>query len=169
MLKARSLEFISDDQKFGVKMKRKEICRMLKICRDARDQEVGGILIGTYDLENRYALVKSISDAPCDSLQSRNWFQRGVQGLQDMLNYSWQEDRQFYLGEWHFHPYSNSQASPLDVQQMRDISLSKTSNCPEPILLILGGNPRKSWEISAYVFPRNQMWLRLRNVSRTCL
>jgi integrative and conjugative element protein (TIGR02256 family) len=164
-----SLEFISDDQKFGIRIEDKEIFQILRICRAARNIEVGGIIVGTYDSKHRYALVKTISDAPPDSLKDKDWFQRGIENLQDMLNYFWDKKQCFYLGEWHFHPNNSAQASSLDIKQMQKISTSKSFNCPEPILIILGGNPSKDWDLSAYVFPCNQMWIRLKENKRTCI
>lgn len=157
------LKFLSDDSRYGLIVEHKVIQNMLSICTASKALEVGGIIIGTYDLENRYALVSRILSAPIDSLRGKNWFHRGVYGLQSLLDRYWIQSRKYYLGEWHFHPYSSAIASSLDVKQMTSISTTNNYNCPEPIMIILGGNPKRDWEMRAYVFPRNKMWVELKN------
>ncbi|MGI0493064.1 Mov34/MPN/PAD-1 family protein [Alkalinema pantanalense CENA528] len=159
-----SLEFISSDNKFGLKVEKKEVSKILKICRSAGKKEVGGILVGTYDETHQFALVKDISGAPSDSKQSRSSFYRGIQGLQNLLNKFWAKQQYFYLGEWHFHPYASSDASLCDIEQMKAIAVSENYNCPEPILIICGGKVDEEWDMAAYVFPRNQEWIKLDGV-----
>jgi hypothetical protein len=36
---------------------------------------------------------------------------------------------------------------------MADVATDPAYRCTEPLLLILGGDPRKDWEVRAYVFP----------------
>lgn len=161
------LEFLSDNSSYGLVIEKKVIQNMLSICRASKNLEVGGIVLGTYDSENRYALVSNISSAPIDSLRGKNWFHRGVYGLQVLLDRCWHQGRKYYLGEWHFHPYSSAIASSIDIKQMTSISTKNDYNCPEPIMIILGGNPKRDWEVRAYVFPRNKMWIELKNKQRS--
>jgi integrative and conjugative element protein (TIGR02256 family) len=156
-----NLEFISSDNQFGLIIEKKESLKILEICRNAGKKEVGGVLIGIYDAAHRSALVKSISDAPLDSQRGQNSFYRGVKGMQNLLDQFWYKKQYFYLGEWHFHPYASAHASLLDIEQMKEISRSEKYNCPEPILLICGGNVDKEWDMTAYVFPCNQQWAKL--------
>lgn len=158
------LEFLSADLKYGLIIQHEFQNKLLRICRAARNLEVGGIIVGTYDTEHRYAWVRSISNAPSDSLSSRYWFQRGIDGLQFLLNKYWHQKQFYYLGEWHFHPNGSAEASSVDIEQMRSISRSTTYNCPEPLLVILGGDPKSDWEVRSYVFPRNKIWIELKNV-----
>jgi integrative and conjugative element protein (TIGR02256 family) len=155
MKPATNLEFISDDARFGLKIERKEVEKILRICRSYRNQEVGGIIIGCYNSMHSHAIVKDISNMPTDSHGTRSTFYRGVQGLQSKLNRLWHSNQFFYLGEWHFHPNSSSHASPQDIAQMQQMALTENLYCPEPLLLICGGEPRNDWNFSAYVFPRN--------------
>lgn len=48
--------------------------------------------------------------------------------------------RQYYLGEWHYHPNASPRPSKLDIETMLKLSKSEELHCPEPILLIVGGN-----------------------------
>lgn len=159
------LEFLSDDSRYGLIVERKCLQKLLRVCREAKDLEVGGIVMGVYDAKHRYAWVKSISDAPSDSSSNQRWFQRGISGLQFLLDKYWQQRQFYYLGEWHFHPNASAEASAVDIEQMRSISLSAAYNCPEPILVILGDDPKGNWEIRSYVFPRNKTWIELKTQS----
>ena len=164
MRQATNLEFVSDDQTFGIRIEYKEVLKILKICGSAGNTEVGGIVIGLYNTTYNCALVKVVTNAPSDSLRGSTWFHRGIWGLQERLNRLWYGRQYFYLGEWHFHPNHSAHASSTDIEQMREIAISEQYNCPEPILLICGGNPNAYWELNAYVFPRNRMWVKLREV-----
>lgn len=147
-------EFRSVDRRFGMKLPEAELDRMLAFCKKAGDQETGGILVGTYSQDLCYAIVKAASAAPEDSVGGATWFQRGVCGLQRWLNGLW-SSRTYYLGEWHFHPSAAPNPSGTDVSEMGQIAAKESYNCPEPILLILGGDPAREWRIRVFVFLRS--------------
>ena len=71
--------------------------------------ETGGILVGHYSDDSRFAHITDLVPAPSDSISKRFSFQRGVRGVQRFLNQMWPK-RKYYLGEWHFHP--DGSASP---------------------------------------------------------
>ena len=55
-----------------------------------------------------------------------------------------------YLGDWHSHPYaSDGELSSIDRLALRTISKSSDAQCPEPIMLIFWGSPKK-WSLSAW-------------------
>ncbi|WP_341531831.1 Mov34/MPN/PAD-1 family protein (plasmid) [Nostoc sp. UHCC 0302] len=150
------LEFWSEDKRFALKIHNREISQLLKVCVRAGVQETGGILVGFYTELHNCAVITSISDAPSDSHSGHNWFYRGTHDLQQWLNRLWMRDKkQYYLGEWHFHPFSNSNPSEIDISQMQKIGESSSYQCPEPLLLIIGGDPNNQWNMKAYIFPRN--------------
>jgi hypothetical protein len=53
--------------------------------------------------------------------------------------------KEHYLGEWHFHPFAAPSPSSIDYSQMAEIAVSRSWRCPEPVLLIIGGDPRGEW------------------------
>ncbi len=71
------------------------------------------------------------------------------------MNLKWKQRRHYYLGEWHFHPFSLPIPSRIDKMQMMNFANNRLLNCPEPILMILGGHPAEKWEIKVYVFVKN--------------
>lgn len=127
---------------------------MLKLCGRSSPRETGGILLGRYSNALDYALVTSITKAPSDSRSGRTWFVRGVRGLQSKIDNMWRRKQGYYLGEWHFHPFGEPSPSGTDSSQMREIARSPQYRCPEPILLIIGGDPPNNWTARAFIFLR---------------
>ncbi|MCE9562602.1 MAG: Mov34/MPN/PAD-1 family protein [Planctomycetes bacterium] len=143
--------FRSPDKRFGVQISEAELAKVVKQCFKAGRKETGGILVGRYTAAHDCAVVTSASDAPQDSHAGGTWFSRGVAGLQRWLNGLWKSET-FYLGEWHFHPFALASPSVDDLAEMRSISTTESYHCPEPLLMIVGGDPKKDWHIKVFVF-----------------
>jgi integrative and conjugative element protein (TIGR02256 family) len=143
--------FRSPDKRFGVLISEAELAKAVKQCGKAGRKETGGILVGRYTETHDFAVVTSASDAPRDSRAGGTWFSRGVAGLQRWLNGLW-KSKAFYLGEWHFHPFALASPSGDDLAEMRSIATTESYHCPEPILMIVGGDPKKDWHVRVFVF-----------------
>ena len=128
---------------------------MLHLCAIAGDHETGGILIGHYDASHLRAVVTEATARPADSESGRFAFRRGKAGLRELLKQRWVHGSH-YLGEWHFHPGGSAHPSFCDERVMVGIAKSARYACPEPILLIVGGNPPGSFDLSVTVFPRGR-------------
>jgi len=150
------LEFWSKDDLFGLKLPEVRIKELLRLCGRSSPHETGGILLGRYSNALDSALVMSITKAPADSQSGRTWFVRGVRGLQSKINTMWRRKQGYYLGEWHFHPFGEPSPSDTDSSQMREIARSPQYQCPEPVLLIIGGDPPKYWTARAFIFLRGR-------------
>lgn len=146
--KARSV-----DGRFGIEISEAVLDEMFRLCARAYPTETGGILIGHYSSDLRVAHVTELVRAPSDSVAKRFSFLRGVRGLQRLLRRFWPH-RKYYLGEWHFHPDGAPSPSGTDCDQMRDIASAFSYQCPEPVLVIVGGKPPKRVELQSYVFRR---------------
>lgn len=123
--------------------------------------ETGGIFVGEYSEEGDCALVAAVSGAPADSRAGRAWFYRGVRGLQVWLDRLWHRERKYFLGEWHFHPYAEPTPSGTDKRQLTEIAKASSYHCQEPILVIIGGDPKGEWRIRSFVFPRDHAFVEL--------
>ncbi|MGL6015028.1 MAG: Mov34/MPN/PAD-1 family protein, partial [Selenomonadaceae bacterium] len=135
---------------------------LIDFCINSSSHETGGILIGQYTENKMKAVVTKVIDAPADSIRQKYHFKRGIVGLQPLLNKLWKKN-EYYLGEWHFHPFSASNPSGTDDFQMFKFADDPRLNCPEPILLILGGNPNKSFDINVLLY-KNKMKLKLNKI-----
>jgi integrative and conjugative element protein (TIGR02256 family) len=143
----------SADGRFNLELPGPIIDEMLEHCARSYPLETGGILVGHYSDDSSFAHVTELVPAPTDSKSSRFSFQRGVRGVQKFLNQMWPR-RRYYLGEWHFHPEGSATPSGTDANQMRRIAYAASYHCPEPVLLILGGNPPQQFTMESYVFLR---------------
>lgn len=158
-------EFWSSDRRFGLRIPAKEVERMVRLCKKAKGNETGGVIAGSYSDDQRCANVTSISEAPPDSKAGGTWFSRGVQGVQRWLDGFWRT-KAYYVGEWHFHPFAAPDPSGTDISEMQDIAVTDSFKCPEPVLIILGGDPNGAWRLRAFVFPRGRNYLELAEVQQ---
>ena len=154
MATVRNYQFSSKDSQFQLIITSKLMDEMLSFCKEIENLETGRILIGHYSDSLDRAIVTRISEAPSDSIKRKSSFFRGSKGLLKLLNKIWPK-KEYYLGEWHYHPYSSPRPSRADQKQMRCLSSNTKLNCPEPILLIVGGNPIGNWTITVHVFESN--------------
>jgi integrative and conjugative element protein (TIGR02256 family) len=143
----------SMDGRFGLDLHQPVLDDVLRQCERSYPMETGGILIGHYSADLTLAQVTDVVPAPGDSTSKRFSFERGIRGLQSVLQRLWAE-RKYYLGEWHFHPGNSPQPSSTDFEQMRRISTSGGYHCPEPVILVVGGTPPEHVELESYVIVR---------------
>ena len=140
------------DGRYGLRIPSKIIHKMLDSCRKSNDIETGGILVGYYNRSHDCAIVTDCSDAPKDSHRGKHFFYRGVYGLQRWLSSLWNlGQRRYYLGEWHFHPFAKPDPSCIDLEQMRENAENKSYNCPEPIMVLVGGDPSTDCSLCSFV------------------
>jgi len=151
----------SKDYKFGLSMEETFLLEALKKCSDSNLHETGGILVGYYTHAHDCAIVTELSGPPEDSVRKHGLLIRGTRGLQSWIIRLWNEKKHYYLGEWHFHPGGVPVPSQDDIEQMRKLSMDKKLKCPEPILLIIGGDPRGEWTVNAYIFPADKQHVQL--------
>ena len=100
------------------------------------------------------ANILQITPPPKNSKHARCNFHRGSDGLKKLLDTMWNQGR-YYLGEWHYHPNTSSLPSGIDNNQMIKLSRDKKLNCPEPILIIIGGY-KDNWSINARLYVNSQ-------------
>lgn len=136
---------------FGLRLAPEMVDELRSICAASGPYETGGILVGRYSEAHDTAIVETVGRAPSDSTSAGTAFHRGVEGLQDMLARRFDEDGAYYLGEWHSHPHAAAIASREDREQMVGIAHDLGYACPQPILLIVGGDPGGLLDLRAYI------------------
>ncbi len=151
----------SKDRRFGLSISEAVLLEGVKECANAGSVETGGIIVGYYTPEHDCAIVTALGGPPEDSVRGARFFERGTKGIQRWISRLWREKRHFYLGEWHYHPGGAPVPSPDDKEQMQKFSKDRKLKCPEPILLIIGGDPQKNWSVNAYVYPSEKKRLQL--------
>ncbi len=156
------LHFRSDNQRFQVVMAECAVQGMVGSCIEAGRKETGGILIGRLEDDGQTARIVEATPRPRDSKFGWFWFRRGTAGLGKLLEERWHSGLH-YLGEWHYHPDGSCEPSGADYVAMAAIAGDSRYQSPEPILAILGGNPRDRWAISVTVLPIGERPCRLRS------
>lgn len=131
--------FVVGDQTAAVVVSVSAKRAMLKHCQSAGDLETGGILIGYYSPLCDQAIITEVAGAPSDSVSGRWTFTRGIAGLQPLIDRAWRRGK-YYLGEWHFHPFVSPLPSPRDRAQLASFSRDRAYRCPEPVLMVVGGD-----------------------------
>ncbi len=145
-----SMEFRNSASGYGVWLSATAIDTILATAAQAGRRETGGILIGRYDAEGWMAEVIEATSKPRGSRAGWWWFRRGTTGLRELLAMRW-ADGYHYLGEWHYHPGGSPAPSGTDIVSMREISVDPAYQCPEPVLVIIGGRPSRWWNLSVSV------------------
>ena len=143
---------LTADRRFGMRVPVEILRQVTNWCEQASACETGGLLIGRYTEDHTFAEVTEALPAPVDSKSGPTWLVRGIKGLNAKLRRRWKAGREYYLGEWHYHPAGVAAPSGTDIAQMRLIAASGRYACPEPVLLIVGGTPG-AFEMRCFVFP----------------
>jgi integrative and conjugative element protein (TIGR02256 family) len=160
--------FQSQDQRFNISLNLTIVTQMKYYAVLAGQFETGGILIGSYNAELDTATITLVSGPPSDSKAGRTWFIRGTKGLKKLLHKAFENAGTYYLGEWHYHPFASPVPSGQDIRQMKQIAADVKYNCPEPIMIILGGNPYDQGALlNAFVFPRKGKVRQIENLALT--
>jgi integrative and conjugative element protein (TIGR02256 family) len=90
---------------------------MKYLLQNKAPKETGGVLLGTVFLYARTVVITKILPAPPDSIEERNLFVLGTEGLEKSIKELEKKTngKVTYLGTWHSHPYGGN-ASQTDNQ-----------------------------------------------------
>lgn len=137
--------FISKDRvvKFIIPVEMYEsLC--LKV-RTALPNETGGILCGHYSADLNTAKVSRVIGNTKDSGRGTSFLRDGKFITKELAKL-WKDSggKEYYIGDWHSHPYSNPMPSQRDEQNMIEIANENAEQCHTPILLIIGNEMRSS-------------------------
>src|SRR5258708_3248054 len=157
------LFWVSECGTYRVAVARKAYRQMLKLALAQYPSEVGTSLVGSYSASGFRADVLGLAPLTRDSRSAPTWFVRGVSGLKLFYQGLLQRFRglRHYVGEWHSHPDSSPSQSGTDRHSHLSIARDRAANCPEVVLIILGGQfPSKpQLEVSVYSRQRGEVHL----------
>ena len=90
-------------------------CSLTNCMLSGKPNETGGVLVGSFDLQNRIVYIVDTVPSPPDSEEWPTLYIRGCQGLKKSLDdiYEVTNGMLEYIGEWHSHP-DMSPTSPSD-------------------------------------------------------
>ncbi len=132
--------------------------KISKITKKHSPREIGTSLVGCYSDDGFEAFILDSAPLSPDSEGSAISFCRGTGGLRKFFSRLLRnhDGRQYYIGEWHSHPYGSSTPSGTDDRTQSAIASDLETNCPECILIIFGGTLSSPTEMGAFVYSRTQ-------------
>lgn len=102
--------------------------------------ETGGVLLGTYDFNNRICYIVDSIDSPSDSQEYPYAYVRGSNGLLEKIRCIEEvtAGNLTYIGEWHSHPNNLTRPSNDDLILLDSISHHTFINGTPGCMLIVG-------------------------------
>lgn len=119
--------------------------------------EFGGFLMGYYsnNLKQLHItdciLPKKYKGIPC-------LFERSTDGTKEVFDKMFDQQKQYYIGEWHTHPNASSMYSQTDLQAMMQIANHDTVNIKNPVLLIISMGENKLNDFSIYIYDKKGLY-----------
>lgn len=101
--------------------------KVRELRKKALPNETGGIIVGFHDMTHKTVFIVDALPAPADSQGTPSSFDRGIHGVQELLEkISAQTGGNVgYIGEWHSHPDgSSSRQSKMDINQLTELAES---------------------------------------------
>lgn len=145
--------FASPDGRLDVRVEPRALISLRRLAADVHPLETGGALVGYFE-SNHLAVVTDVLGPPADTVHGRTSLDLGAAGLADYFKAIWPS--RFYLGSWHTHPGESSPvASDTDHATMRALAANPAEKCPQPLSLILGGEPG-AYALSATVYEHGE-------------
>ena len=119
---------------------------------------MGTSLVGYYSDDGFEASVLDLAPLSSDSKGSRTSFYRGIAGLGKFFAKLCRtfSGRRHYVGEWHSHPNSTPIPSGTDNRNQLAIAKDTKTDCPECILIIIGGPLSNFNELGVFVYSRKR-------------
>lgn len=129
-------------------------CMKNEISREP-SKETGGILIGHRDQIGTIS-VEIASEPGPKATKDKDNFSRDVEFCQHIVdeNYRKYGEKGMYIGEWHYHPFSENKPSRLDLLSLTEIAAQKEYVLDKPIMIIFSGE----LELSCTVHPFNKKY-----------
>lgn len=130
--------------------------KMLEMTKIHYPKEVGSSLVGCYSDNGFDSCVLDMAPLCPDSKSSTTFFYRGIKGLRKFYIKLWQSymGEIYYVGEWHNHPNGIPIPSNTDDISQTAVAADNRVNCPENILVIVGGNLPCDQNLGVFVYSR---------------
>jgi integrative and conjugative element protein (TIGR02256 family) len=129
---------------------------MLALAKRHAPNEIGTSLVGRYANNGWRAIVIGLAPLASDSKGSRYQFHRGVKGLRQFYRKLFERfhRQRHYVGEWHSHPGGAPAPSGTDRVNQSAIAADQKTDCPEAILIILGGHLSSTPSLGVFIQSR---------------
>jgi proteasome lid subunit RPN8/RPN11 len=152
------LKWRSNCEKYTVLIAESCLLKMTEMAQEHYPNEVGTSLVGCYSNDGFEASVLDLAPLSPDSEGWLTSFYRGTTGLRKFFKKLRQtfSGKRYYVGEWHSHPDAVPIPSGTDDRNQLAIAKDTKTNCPECILIIIGGRFPDFNEIGVFVYSRKR-------------
>lgn len=157
--------FQSEDLDLSVKIGAGVLSEIVKLVVCAGANETGSVLIGSY-IDDRSVLITRCSFIPKGSRGCRCRYKRGTQGLREYYQKVFRDSggKEYYVGEWHFHP--GGEVSPSAIDDSTMACISHEMNDRGMVSVIVGGSIATKPEIGVSVYiGKRRIALRCQNTT----
>ena len=153
-----SLKWQSDCGQYTVLISESCLSKMTEIAQAHYPNEVGTSLVGSYSDNGFEASVLDLAPLSSDSKGTITSFCRGIAGLQKFFIKLWEvfPGKRHYVGEWHSHPNASPIPSGTDDRNQLEIAGDMKTDCPECILVIIGGFLSNFNDLGVFVYSRKR-------------
>lgn len=122
--------------------------KILQMRQEKLPLETGGILVGFHDIPNNSIYIVDALDAPIDSKETIVSFERGIEGMEDLIKGISQRTGGMveYIGEWHSHPKGVlPKPSSEDIILLKNLALNMELDGKPVVMMIAGDEDITSW------------------------
>ena len=153
-----SLIWKSDCKRYTVIISNSCLLKIKEMAQEHYPNEAGTSLVGCYSDDGFKASVLDLAPLSSDSTGSRTSFYRGIAGLRGFYKKLRRTflGKRYYVGEWHSHPHGAPIPSHTDNRNQLEIAKDTKTNCPECILIIIGGSLSNFDEMGVFVYSRKR-------------
>lgn len=158
LMRGLPVHWISACTRYRITLAAECLREVLVISRQHLPREMGASVYGTYSRDGFNATILGNGPVAADSIGGRFSFLRGTKGAMNFFSDIFKQTRgkQHYVGEWHSHPGGPITPSALDNRTLRAIADDRTTNCPECILLLVGGDIANHPKLGVYVYSQER-------------
>ncbi|MFT4152337.1 Mov34/MPN/PAD-1 family protein [Parafilimonas sp.] len=130
------MKFVNRDTRLELLINCELINRLEVYGKEKYPNEFGGLLLGKYINSNKTVVIKDTL-LPKKYKSSRYYFERGSNGLKELLEQYYANEGLVYVGEWHTHPDNAAVPSQTDIRAMKELAEDKNVLINNPVLMIL--------------------------------
>lgn len=123
---------------------------------DHLPNEFGGYLIGKYSEDQQTAIITGYI-LPKEFKATKVLFEPSVKGVEKEFVRLYEDKQEYYIGEWHTHPYGSSRFSNTDLLAMERVVQTDSVCITNPLLLILSLNDHGLKEFTFYCYDNKRL------------
>jgi len=145
-------------KRYGVEIPKEIFEMMISETKSNPKVETGGVLIGYINKENDLVTINKSSAAGPNAKKTATEFLKDKKFCQEFINQEFINSNQknVYIGEWHYHPSNDNSASGTDLKSLNDIALEKNYLVEDPVMIILNNRA----EASCTIHPHGRSYYR---------